>query len=191
MTKPPTTDRTSARMTRWFSTGIANACARRHNRSLRFPFSPLRNDHIPCRSIQKRHSTSPQRVVQYRHPAPPPAPRSKRHRARCISSTLPPATSCLGASPTPALRHPRLPPSSRRPRNLHISGCNSACNFLNDRCQPLARAFSSPRRGREIDLNQLGGLHDIVPAAAAQILSAGIRIRPPIRRIREEHNEPA
>ena len=29
MTKPPTTDRTSARITRWFSTGIANACVRR------------------------------------------------------------------------------------------------------------------------------------------------------------------
>ena len=29
-----------------------------------------RNDHIRCRSIQKRHCTNPQRVVQYRHPAP-------------------------------------------------------------------------------------------------------------------------
>ena len=63
MTKPPTTDRTSARITR------CNACVRRHNRSLRFSFSPLRKDHIPCRSIQKRHCTSPQRLVQYRHPA--------------------------------------------------------------------------------------------------------------------------
>jgi len=70
MTKPPTTDRTSARMTRWFSTCIANACVRRHNRSLRFPFLPLRNDHIRCPTIQKWHCTSPQRVVHYRHPAP-------------------------------------------------------------------------------------------------------------------------
>ena len=63
---------------------------------------------VGSRPLASRPSIDRQRRLQrgrtmFGRPSPPSAPRSNHRRARCTDGAPPPATSCLGASPTPTV----------------------------------------------------------------------------------------